>query len=147
MKYFLAGLITGIMFLAVDAWAGEYRVGIMPSSKHLAKSHQYNENQMGLIAEFKVRDKGKEHGWVSVMHFTNSEGDASNSILYDQHLWQYQRLETSWAFGAVVGYEDWSPAPVLTLNFTLHFDYIKGRAALIPGIVYGKQLLYEFGEY
>ena len=137
---FLLGLL-----LVMDAEAGEYRIGMMPTSHHWeARANGYNETHDGIIAEFKYNN-----GWIGYLNMENSFYDESHWVYYLQPIsvWKPSKKTTinlGWQFGAVTGY-DVSPAPFATITLAVSFGNLRARAAVIPGIVTGYQYLYEFG--
>jgi len=138
MKFGALGLLL-LVFSGTLA-AGDYRIGVMPSSKHWDSSKDYNERHEGVFLELRLNRRD----WLGGMNYENSSDRTSN-------LWYFQRElpineYVSWGFtvGGVTGYKPNRPMLFSSFVLSIHFGHVGVRAQIIPLIVNGYQAYVEF---
>ena len=129
--------------------SGDYRVGVMPTSKHINANPRanggegYNERHGGVILETRVLKGEQWEGWVGVMTYNNSFSERSNTIYWSTDFYESPFVSLGYQLGAVTGYKH-TITPYTTLTVTLNvFGNLKPRFVVLP-IVVGNQVLVEW---
>ena len=120
--------------------AGEYRIGVMPSSNHVDNSKPYNEDHSGLLLELRLDDDD----WFGALTYENSFYRQSNAYYWLREYPITDNISWGHILGGVTGYKDDRMMLYGSLTLTLHFGHAAARLVIIPTIVTAHQAYWEF---
>lgn len=145
-------VIFAVVTMASKASAGDYRVGVMPTSYHFTDRKQFasdddnvdgwNETHNGVLIEKKITPEGD---WLGGMCYENSIDDFSCTIYgaNDAFFGKSEHLDMGLVYGAVTGY-DWPLIPYVLPTLTTKFsETVKVRGIAFP-IGVAAQIYVEF---
>ena len=117
-----------------EATLPDYRVGMMPHSKHFNDrpddDDDWNETHHGVFVEYRLNEPGD---WVGAMVYENSIDNTSVAVygINDAFFTRGKMIDAGLVYGLVTGY-DWALVPYVLPTISVKAGHFRARTIVFP---------------